>query len=235
MDLQPLIIQYHDGFKVVRGDLYQGGIKCRVLTELLSEEIREKEVVYTGCYFGHSGFALGLAGLYTNKRVTLFLPAPERDTYIHRQVKSLNNVRCIVVDTALHQDGTVGEAKQYAERSGAHLLPVGFNYHPFTERLISLARSLDVDPEEVWVSGGSGTTSRCLIEAWPKAKINTVNLGVRPNADMGTPYKIWTVSEKLNEESSDTPPYPSARYYDAKIWRVVREHAQPGALIWNIA
>lgn len=235
MNYYPIIVQKHQGFKVVRGDLYPGGLKCRVLTQLFHEVIQEKEVAYAGCYFGHSGFALGNAGLLTGKKVRLFLPAPRQDTYIHRQVLSLNNVSCVVVDTATHQDGTFGEASRYASENDAYLLPIGFDYEAFNTRYTDLIRTICEAPEEVWVSGGSGVTAKCLQIAWPSTKVNVINLNVRPNSHFGNAHKVWNIPEKLADEASMLPPWPSARYYDAKIWRVVQECAKPDALIWNIA
>ncbi|MDB5204541.1 MAG: hypothetical protein JWP09_569 [Candidatus Taylorbacteria bacterium] len=235
MNYYPTVIQQHQGFNVVRGDLYPGGLKCRVLTQLFHEVIREKEVAYAGCYFGHSGFALGTAGFLTGKKIKLFLPSPEKDTYIHRQVVSLNNVSCVTVDTAEHQDGTFGEASKYASQNGAYLLPIGFDYDAFNSRYVDVIQSLCESPEEVWVSGGSGVTAKCLQIAWPNTRVNVVNLNVRPNAHFGSPHQVWNIPEKLSEEVWNPPPWPSAVFYDAKEWQIVREHAKPGALIWNIA
>ncbi|MCR4311587.1 MAG: hypothetical protein NUV54_03430 [Candidatus Taylorbacteria bacterium] len=232
-NLPNLILQEHEGFLVVRGDLFPGGIKSKCLASLLSE-VPEEEVVYAAHAYGHSGLALGLAGIYNRKKVTLFLAGPEVSTYILDQTKSLNNVECIVIDDFSHQSQVVEMAKNYAQERRAHFMPVGFDYHPFTDRLVNLARSLDVRPKEVWVSGGSGTTSRCLVKAWPLATINTVNLGMMPSADMGTEH-IFHVPENPTEKAEVPPPYPSAIYYDAKIWRFVHEHATKGSLIWNIA
>ncbi len=234
--LPKLIIQKHKELNVVRGDLYQGGIKCRVLTQLFASDIKEEEVVYAGCYFGHSGFALGLAGLATSKRVTLFLPSPYKDTYIQRKVESLNNVTCHIVE-AEHQDDTVAAAREYAGKTGGYLLPVGFDYPAFTDRYIKLMQSLDIYPEEVWVSGGSGVSARCMIKAFPNAQINVINLNVRSNAQLGSPYKVWNIPEPLSSpaQAGKLPPYSAALYYDAKIWQVVNEHAKHGALVWSIA
>jgi hypothetical protein len=232
-NLPDLILQEHQGFLVVRGDLFPGGIKSKCLASLLSE-IDEEEVVYAAHAYGHSGLALGLAGIYNRKKVTLFFAGPKVSTYIFDQTKSLNNVNCIVVDDFSHQSEIVEMAKDYAQKHHAHFMPVGFDYPPFTDRLVNLARSLDVNPNEVWVSGGSGTTSRCLVEAWPKAIINTVNLGMMPNANMGTKH-VFHVPEKPIDKAEVLPPYPSAIYYDSKIWRFVREHATKRALIWNTA
>ncbi|MES2409693.1 MAG: hypothetical protein V4509_05350 [Patescibacteria group bacterium] len=226
-------------FKVVRGDLYPGGIKCRVLTELLATEIDADFITYAGCYYGHSAFALALAGNLTKKFVWIYFTHPWKETYIWKQLLTLNNV-CPIADQ--DQDQNIVKAIKLAGRPGnndekGHYLPVGFDCEPFRRIYVKQMRELEVDPEEIWTTGGSGVTARCLAEAWPKARINVVNLGVRLNADMGNPYKVWNIPEKLCEEALDPPPWPSARYYDAKMWQIVKEHAtrKSTTLIWNIA
>jgi hypothetical protein len=46
---------------------------------------------------------------------------------------------------------------------------------------------------------------------------------------------VYSVPEEPEQEAELPPPYPSAIYYDAKIWRFIQKHAKPGALVWNIA
>lgn len=234
MSFYPIMIQEHLGLKVVRGDLYPGGLKCRVLTEMLQEDVAEKEIVYAGCYFGHSSFALGVAGLLTGKKITVFLPAPVRETYIHRLAQSMNNVRCIIANNS-HQDEVQGAAHYYAEAKGARLLPIGFNFGPFTDRYIKIIRNLCPAPPEAWLTGGSGVTARCMQSAWPTTMINVIDLNIRSNSDFGAPNKVWKIPEKLSDEATILPPWPAAIYYDAKAWRVIKENAQPGALVWSIA
>jgi hypothetical protein len=36
-------------------------------------------------------------------------------------------------------------------------------------------------------------------------------------------------------KAEDAPPYDAERYYDAKLWKLVKEKASPGALVWNVA
>lgn len=234
IQLTKLFVQKHGNLNIIRGDLYPGGIKCRVLTELFHNDIAENEVVYCGCYFGHSGFALGLAGLTTGKKITLFLPAPYQNTYIQRQIESLNNVRCIITKHT-HQDDMVNEAKIYAEKNSAYYLPVGFDYNLFIDKYIGQIHELKISPSELWVSGGSGVSARCLIKAYPNAKINVVNLNVRKNSELGTAHKIWNIPEKLSEPAINPPSYPSAKYYDAKIWQIIKRYASSDAYVWNIA
>ena len=47
---------------------------------------------------------------------------------------------------------------------------------------------------------------------------------------MRSPYKYDQVVEE-----NQAPPYPSEKYYDAKLWQFVVSSGKPGALIWNVA
>lgn len=231
----PLLIQEHAGLQVVRGDLYPGGIKCRVLTELLSETVAEDEVVYAGCYYGHSAFALGIAALLTGKRVKLFMPSPRKDTYTFSLLRTLQNIDCEIVDKN-HQDQVHALASAYARRTQAHLLPIGLDSEEFRRIYIAVMRSeLRILPSEVWTVAGSGVTARCLQQAWPTAKVNVVDLAVRSSPAIGTPAAVWKIPEKLVEPARLPPPWPCSSHYDAKMWQIVKTKASPGALIWNIA
>jgi hypothetical protein len=232
--LPSLEISNIDGFNVVRGDLIYGGIKFLCLVGLLAKEIEEKEVVYCAHAYGHSGLALGLAGKETGKRVTLFFAGERANTYVQEEVDKLENVQSIFLPEVSHQSELVQAAKDYTSKNDARYLPVGFDEPLFTKRLIFLAQSLDINPHEVWTSAGSGTTARCLRLAWPEAKINIVNLGMMPSLKVDAD-NVYSVPEEPEQEAELPPPYPSAIYYDAKIWRFIQKHAKPGALVWNIA
>ncbi len=228
-----LPLREHEGFMVMRGDLIPGGVKAVCLTSILAS-VAEREVVYAAHAHGHSGLALGLAGLENDKKVTLFFAGPRVSTYLFDQTEALSNVQCIVLDNLSHQSQMVEIAHEYAKKSNAYFLPVGFDFPAFNNCLIKLARSLPINPKEVLVPGGSGTTSRCLVKAWPKAKVCTVDLGMMLGADMGTKH-VYYAPEAPTEKAQFTPPYPSAIYYDAKMWRFVKNYASLGALIWNVA
>jgi hypothetical protein len=58
---------------------------------------------------------------------------------------------------------------------------------------------------------------------------------VRQSPLVGSPASLWSIPERLSEPARIPPPWPSASYYDAKIWQVLRMHAKPGDLVWNIA
>jgi hypothetical protein len=47
---------------------------------------------------------------------------------------------------------------------------------------------------------------------------------------MRSPYKYdQAIEEKY------APPFPSEKYYDAKLWEFVKANGKKGALIWNVA
>lgn len=111
-------------------------------------------------------------------------------------------------------------------------MPVGFDTEEFSQEVIKTALSLPIQPKEVWLLSGSGTLARALHRAWPHAQFNIVNMGfTKPTI----PARVFNVRENTEEEAYDKPPYPSANYYDAKLWHFAKKHASPGALVWNVA
>ena len=52
----------------------------------------------------------------------------------------------------------------------------------------------------------------------------------RSGHEMTSPYKY---DQAVEEDQA--PPYPSEKYYDAKLWQFVVSSGKPGALIWNVA
>lgn len=223
-----------DGLNVVRGDSIFGGVKLLCLRGFLNEEVDEETVVYCAHEYGHSSLALGLAGKEVDKKVVLFFAGEKANTYVQEEVDKLENVESIFLPDVKHQSELVEIAKEYAKHHKARYLPVGFNEPAFTKRLTQLAQSLGVYPKEVWVSAGSGATARCLRVAWPQAKFCVVNLGMMPTLTVDAD-ELYVVPEEPDKEAELPPPYPSAKYYDAKIWRFIKDHASQGALIWNIA
>jgi hypothetical protein len=47
--------------------------------------------------------------------------------------------------------------------------------------------------------------------------------------------EVFHAPERPNTKAEIPPPFASAEYYDAKLWRFAKEHASPNALIWNVA
>jgi hypothetical protein len=100
------------------------------------------------------------------------------------------------------------------------------------DALTDVARGLSIVPTEVWTVAGSGTLSRALQHAWPDATVHVVQIGARPKVGRAI---VWQAPERFEHDAGLPPPFPSCSNYDAKAWRFIREHAQPGALFWNVA
>jgi hypothetical protein len=47
---------------------------------------------------------------------------------------------------------------------------------------------------------------------------------------------LYLSKYKFTQEvkSEDVPPFPSVPTYDAKAWAIMKEHAKPNALFWNV-
>lgn len=233
LNLPKPIIQKHGRFFVLRDDLLHGGTKRRVLTDILSK-LPESEIVYPSHPLGYAHLALALAALDTGKKVKLFFQQPPPYAYTFLEAIKLPNVSFEIINEVSRQMDLIPYAQQYAAQNNAKFLPIGFDYPEFSNGLVRLAQSLQIEPpHEVWTLGGSGTLSRTLQKAWPKTQVNTVSLGF-PQGNMGN-SRVFTVAERTEEVAQVPPPYPSAPYYDAKLWRFANEHGTDGALIWNVA
>ena len=227
--MNKLLVHEIAGFRVVRGDLVAGGIK-RLALELALVKVKESKVACAVHEFGHSGLALALAAEKCDKETHLFWVGKPNATYITEHLKSFSNIQSYFVDGFEKQHEMGNFVENWAKENKAFYLPIGFNCELFRNELINIAKETISSPKEVWVTVGSGTTISCLREAWSSAKIKGVNLGFLNHDNVE-----FTVHEKADEIAEEFPPYPSALFYDAKIWRFVKKYASKGAVIWNIA
>ncbi|MEZ4103944.1 MAG: hypothetical protein R3B60_01525 [Candidatus Paceibacterota bacterium] len=226
--MDKLLVHNIAGFKVVRGDLVNGGIK-RLALERALRFVKETRVACSVHEYGHSGLALAIAARETGKEAHIFLAGKPKDTYITEYLKDFPNVSFHFADKVKRQHEIGNFVERWVEENQAFYLPIGFDCELFRTELVELARETVPDPKEVWVTVGSGTTFGCLKEAWPKANIHGVNLGFLSH-DV-----VHKVIEELDEVAREFPPYPSAPFYDAKVWRFVKKYASKRAVIWNIA
>jgi hypothetical protein len=99
------------------------------------------------------------------------------------------------------------------------------------DALAAVASQLSA-PTEFWSVAGSGTLTRALQAAWPDAAAHAVRIGADPDAGRAT---LYHAPEPFERPAKQPPPFPSCDNYDAKAWRFITAHAQPGALFWNVA
>ena len=128
---------------------------------------------------------------------------------------------------------TEKRARDYVEQDPKvrRLLPIGFHHDTVIASIIRVALSIDIQPNEVWTVGSSGTLTRGLQLAWPDADFHCVTVGHK--GDYGR-AKTYGCEIPFNKPAKVIPPFPSAITYDAKAWEYIKQHASPGALFWNV-
>lgn len=228
MDNRPFHILPATGttLHALRDDLLPGGTKRRGLERLL-RDMPDTDCAYAGTIFGHGALALALACAEAGKRAHLFLSC--NDT-AHPMLDRLRDAGAdVAVAAPLPVMVLFEQAGAWAKDNGAHLFPLAFDTPDFHTAMIRALRLLDTSPyPEIWCSSVSGTLARALAAAYPHTPLKTVCVVAGEGGN-------FTAPEKYHRPAQLPPPYPSCPYTDAKVWQFAREHAAPGALIWNTA
>lgn len=242
------VLQEYGGITVVRDDLINYGSKLRFADYFIGhapENQHVEEWVYgSSPATGYAQISLPVLCQKYNKKSVLFMAERSMDKLHPYQRLGLE----LGGDYRWVNSGmlnvTQSRARKYVEEKpeSRKLLPIGLEHETVLASIIRVARSLPVQPKEVWSVGSSGTLTRGLQLAWPDATIHVVQVGHTMSArEIGraiyhkSPYKFdRPVKEK------DTPPFPSAPTYDAKGWSVMKEyHKSYGqssdVLYWNVA
>lgn len=222
------VIEMHNGIHVVRDDLIPGGTKRRALHVLLDRSV--SEYVYASTVFGYAQIALAHAAADLDKSATIFCAKHKQRQPLTLQAAAAG-ARIIEIDPPAYLSVVTARAREYCKNSGAQLVPFGADSPLFIEAMANVARALPIEPAEVWSVSASGTLTRALQRAWPKAKVNAVHVGA--HGDTGRAI-VWKAPEKYEQNAIFPPPFPSCRNYDAKAWRYIRRWASPGALFWNV-
>lgn len=227
----PIEIEEHAGFSIVRDDRVPGGTKARVLGQLY-EQWPEEEFVFGGPALGYAQVAMGWAARWSGKRSTYFV-ARRAELHPRTQMAIDAGAKIIQVDAG-RMSVVQARARGYAEMIGARFLPLGFDVPEFGAAMAEVARFAAhfIDPPEIWTAAGTGALARALQAGFPKAAHHAVAIGFPP--DVGD-AKLWHAPERFDQDAEFPPPFPSCSNYDAKAWRFMLRHAQPGALFWNVA
>lgn len=225
--LPPPVIEERDGFLILRDDLLPGGTKRRAIPVFFDEH---KEYVYASPVFGAAQLALAHTCRELNKHATIF--CAKRKVYAPiTKLTADAGARIMEVPFGMLSNVTA-HARAYCESTGAKLLPFGLDDPLFIRALADVARALPIYPQEVWSITSSGTLSRALQLAWPRATFYGVRVGHAPNAGRAT---VYHAEERFEQSAKFPPPFPSMLQFDAKAWRIFKLAAQPGALFWNVS
>jgi hypothetical protein len=227
----PPILERHDRFLVVRDDLLPGGTKTRALYAMMKYG-SFGSVAYAGDRYGFGPIALANVSCALGIDTLLVFPDGSVHSPTIEAVSAFPNVE-VIVDKASHsQNQAFLRAQEIASSRGTHLFPVGFDTPEFVRALRDVAVSIPA-PKQAWSLAGSGCLSRALQLAWPETEIHAVSMGF-PHVSVGRAI-VHVPVETFDKVANHPPPYPSASYYDAKVWSQALQHGAEDALIWNVA
>lgn len=222
----------HDGITVVRDDLFPGGTKARFLGALFDDA---DELVYASPAEGGAQTALASVAQQLGKRATIFVAERKEPHPRAIMAKKLGAQVCMVSPGYL----TVvqARARAYCRASGAKLVPFGADLPEAVEAIAAAARSLDLDPAEVWCASGSGVLARGLAAAWPNAQRHVVQVGRQLQPSHVAGAAIHRAPLPFEKAFKGDVPFPSDRHYDAKAWAICKEKARREAglvVFWNV-
>ena len=228
------VVEEHDGFLVVRDDLLGGGSKMRFADYLIQSNEEIKEWVYgSSPATGYAQISLSCLCRKYGKESVIFMAERAWDKLHDYQLQALKEGATMKWVPNGMLSVTEKRARDYVaeDTSRRRLLPIGFDHPTVIASIIRVARSMDVQPTEVWSVGSSGTLTRGLQLAWPRASFHCVRVG---HSGSYGDAKIYKSEYAFNKATKILPPFPSAPTYDAKAWEFMLDHASPGALFWNV-
>ena len=230
MTITPQLIE-HDGILVVRDDLLPGGTKARFLPVLFEDA---DEVVYASAAEGGAQTALATVAAQLGKRATIFVAKRAQP---HPRALMAKLLGATIMQVSPGYLSTVqARAREYSRQVGAKLAPFGVDMPEAIETVAAAARSIGIEPDEVWCASGSGVLARALAKAWPKARRHVIQVGRRlePNEVAGATIHVYPLP--FGREATSKPPFPSDPHYDAKAWEQCAARKGPGrVLFWNVA
>ena len=230
----PPVIEEHEGIKVVRDDLLDGGSKVRFADYLIQSHPEIEEWVYgSSPATGYAQISLSCLCRRYGKKAVIFMADRAKDNLHKYQLCAIDNGAIMKWIPNGMLSVTEKRARDYVKQvpNNRILLPIGFDHPSVVASIIRVAHSMDIAPREVWTVGSSGTLTRGLQQAWPDASFHCVTVGHR--GDYGR-AKIYRCEVPFNRPAKLIPPFPSAITYDAKAWEYIKQYASPGALFWNV-
>lgn len=225
---------------ILRDDLFEGGTKARVLLQMLSL-IDSKGVVYPAHPYGYGAEALAIACNKHKKELILLYPPYSgypNDMMMPRPMRRATvrpRVSYHIIEDELEQGKLVSRSQRLAETNNYYFMQIGFSDTLFISGLklmIKAVPNIESFPE-IWVTAGSGLLARTLNEVLPNSKIIALDLGMKHCDTLG--IQTFKCTQKVEEQAVVIPSFPSARYYDAKLWDLMTRKAKKGALMWNVA
>jgi cysteine synthase len=193
------------------------------------------ELVYASPVQGGAQIALAFCARELGKTVSIFCAKRNQR---HPRTEQVMQLGANVYEIAPGYLSVVqSRARDYCKKSGSILLPFGMNTPEAVKTIADTALTIDFIPDEVWCATGSGTLTRGLQRAWPRASHHAVQVGHELNKieyGIATIHKVpWKFEDKY---TGILPPFSSDLHYDSKAWSVclTQSNRSKSVLFWNV-
>ena len=235
-----LIIEKHDEFYVVRDDLLEGGSKVR-FGDFMVKNLPYKVFAYGGSNkVGWGNISLAyLCRKYGKHAVSFYAARKVPTAHQEKYLEYGGEIRWVKMGML---SVTKAHAKWFVEENPEERMnvPIGLEHDSVFGSIIKVARNIDVVPDVVWTVGSSGTLSRGLQMAWPYAEFHCIQTGHGMDQEEAGKAIVHPVKYKFDQavrKKEELPPFPSAKEYDAKVWKPMMELHDPNKinLFWNVA
>lgn len=226
------VVEKHGQFYVVRDDLLTGGTKSRMIMDLIRSG-NNKEWVYATPAQGYAQIAIALCCAAVGKKAVIYVAKSEK---MHRltEIAWRAGAEIRMVPMGFLSNVSAKAARYVQQNSRATLVPFGADHPSTIESLARSIRQIEIKPKEVWSVCSTGTLSRGLQNAWPKAVHKGVMVGHIPTQRQRGFCEVFIAPERYEQNARVLPPFPSAINYDAKVWRFIQEFGKKNALFWNV-
>lgn len=225
----PLVTQ-HGPILAVRDDLHPGGTKARIFASLYT---RHDVIAYASPAQGGAQTALAHAAAAAGKRAVIFVA--RRSTPHPRALEAKRMGATVLQVSPGYLSVVSARARSWCAAYGAWLLPFGADTPEAIGIIADAARSLAIQPDEVWAAAGSGVLMRGLADAWPGARRHAVQIGRALTAREVGGAQIHVYPRPYEYALRGATPFPADPHYDAKAYEIcVREHGPGLVLFWNV-
>lgn len=240
--------------RVLRDDLLDGGTKQRALRPFLLETMKKgfEELAYGSPFAGYAQVALAYACADVGLTCKIFAEAdPEKPGVAHDTTELARRAGAEIILAKSLEEAHQKAAAWAAKAPNRRELELGLDCEGYRWYLRTAVKQVlgtvlsnsGPAPRRVWVSLGSGTLSTALRSVLPSSiELCCIDVHVLPSDDdrivrVGQlpGVRVYNAEELFAERCVTAPPIPSNRHYDAKVWKFIQAHAEPGDLWWNVA
>lgn len=221
------------------------------LIGMLMSQIQHRELVYAGPEQGMAQVALAVAGSLWKKKATVFLNTfagvREKPILTRLAMAMGANIEFTRNPRGRTLKDTENDARAYCERDPQNrfLVPFGLKDEPgsvlfetFKKALIeALGDRVKRAPRRLWIVAGSAFLVTVLNSIWPETEFHIVQVGKTVYEDqlIAIRHVKYKSEYRFAENTEVMPPYQSIAWYDAKLWKLVKQYGQDGDCIWNVA